>query len=97
MVYNYLVVARLAVMLTSDNWLLGTWAFRPIALVTDPYVNAFRRVVPTWGKVELGPIASLMVINTIWWGGEAFGATPETSTSAMDEIRTPTKGHRQWL
>lgn len=76
--YNYLVLARLAVMLTSDNWMLGQWAFRPIALVTDPYVNAFRRVVPTWGKIELGPIASLAAINVAWYGGEALGADSST-------------------
>lgn len=85
MLYNFLVLARLAVMLTSDNWLLGSWAFRPIALITDPYVNTFRRVVPTWGKVELGPIVSLMVINTAWWGGEALGATPADVGGACGE------------
>lgn len=63
-IYQLLLFARiLLTWLPNLNWY--NQPFRALAMVTDPYLEPFRRLVPPIGMIDISPMVALFVLYLI--------------------------------
>ncbi|MBJ7449836.1 MAG: YggT family protein [Parachlamydiales bacterium] len=62
-VYSIMILARI-----FGSWFPSfhqTKTFQFVAMCTDPYLDLFRRFIPTLGSIDLSPIVALFALQIV--------------------------------